>query len=106
MHEVTNNPSAFDYQEEVIDDALSAIEMTKPLFIIQGGRDYQVTMEDFNLWKKALDDKSNVTFKDYPELNHLLVEGEGKSTPNEYYTPHEISKEVVTDIGEWINCQE
>ena len=83
----------------------TAKEMTEPLFIIQGGRDYQVTMEDFNLWKTYLSGHSNVTFKDYPNLNHLLVEGTKKSTPNEYYIPHEISKEVTIDIGNWIKKQ-
>ena len=87
------------------DQVTTAKEMTEPLFIIQGGRDYQVTMEDFNLWKASLGNHSNVTFKDYPELNHLLVEGTGKSTPNEYYIPQEISKNVVSDIGNWIKSQ-
>ena len=89
----------------VYDQVATAKEMIEPLFIIQGGRDYQVTMEDFNLWKTYLSGCSNVSFKDYPNLNHLLVEGTGKSTPNEYYIPHEISKEVTSDIGNWIKKQ-
>lgn len=87
------------------DQVATAKKMTEPLLIIQGGRDYQVTMEDFNLWKTYLSGHSNVTFKDYPNLNHLLVEGIGKSTPNEYYIPHEINKEVTIDIGNWIKKQ-
>lgn len=87
------------------DQIATAKEMTEPLFIIQGGRDYQVTMEDFNLWKSNLDGKSNVSFKDYPDLNHLLVEGTGKSTPNEYYTPQLISSKITADISQWIKSQ-
>jgi hypothetical protein len=36
--------------------------LTMPLLILQGGRDYQVTLKDQN-WKDALAEKSNVTLK-------------------------------------------
>ena len=61
-----------------------ATSLKQPMFILQGERDYQVTMEDFAGWKKFLSDKPNVTFKSYPALNHLYIAGEGKSTPAEY----------------------
>jgi hypothetical protein len=32
------------------------------MLILQAERDYQVTMEDFAVWKKALAGRSNVTF--------------------------------------------
>ena len=68
------------------DPATSAKELSKPMLILQGERDYQVTMEDFAGWKKALGSRKDVTFISYPKLNHLFMEGEGKSTPAEYLT--------------------
>ena len=51
------------------------------ILVLQGARDYQVTNEDFELWKKGLAGHGNVTFKLYPDLNHLFETGEGKSKP-------------------------
>ena len=48
-----------------------------PMLFLQGERDYQVTMEDFALWKKALSQRKNVEFKSYPGLNHLFIKGQG-----------------------------
>lgn len=77
--------------------------LTLPIFIVQGERDYQVTMEDFALWRSALSDKANVAFKSYPALNHLFHEGQGKSTPNEYMSEGKsIPGYVIDDISDWI----
>ena len=64
-----------------------ASTLATPLFILQGERDYQVTTTAFERWKTALKDRSNVTFKLYPDLNHLFISGKGKSTPSEYQRP-------------------
>lgn len=82
--------------------AKTAKELEKPLLILQGERDYQVTMEDYKLWQEALKDKENVIFKTYPALNHLFISGEGKSSPDEYSIPGHVSEEVIKDISGWI----
>ena len=79
--------------------------LTCPILILQGERDYQVTMDDFFLWRKELSGKSNVTFKSYPKLNHLYMEGSGKSSPSEYYQIGSIPEYVTKDIADWINKQ-
>lgn len=84
------------------DPAAAAKELSKPMLILQGERDYQVTMEDFVGWKKALGSRTDVTFVSYPKLNHLFMEGEGKSTPAEYSAPGNVAKAVVEDIAKWI----
>jgi pimeloyl-ACP methyl ester carboxylesterase len=60
------------------------------MLLLQGERDYQVTMNDFSLWKSALQKRRNVFLKSYPELNHLYQRGVGKSTPGEYMKPDSI----------------
>ena len=72
------------------------------MLILQGERDYQVTMVDFNNWKEGLSSQDNVTFKLYPRLNHLFAAGEGKSTPGEYQNPGHVDKQVIEDIAQWI----
>jgi len=82
--------------------AEKAKSMKRPLLILQGERDYQVTMEDFEGWKKSLSGKANVKFKSYPSLNHLLIQGEGKCTPSEYQKSGHVNRVVIDDIAQWI----
>lgn len=80
---------------------VKAIE--KPILVLQGGRDYQVTTVDFENWQKALSDHKNTDFKLYPTLNHLFFEGEGKITPGEYEKNQKnIAGYVINDIAEWV----
>jgi dienelactone hydrolase len=80
----------------------TARKVKQPLLILQGGRDYQSTMEDFEGWKKALTDRKGATLKSYPKLNHLFAEGEGKAKPAEYQKEGHVAKEVVDDVAAWV----
>jgi dienelactone hydrolase len=79
-----------------------AKSLKQPLLILQGGRDYQVTAEQFDEWKKGLEGSTRVTFKLYPELNHLFIAGKGKSSPGEYERGGYVAEEVVAEIAEWV----
>ena len=79
-----------------------AKKLKQPILIIQGERDYQVTMTDFNLWKQNLSDNPKNHFISYPSLNHLLMKGEGKSTPTEYDKQGNVDEKIITDITNWI----
>jgi dienelactone hydrolase len=87
------------------DPAESAQKIALPMLILQGGRDYQVTEADFELWKKALNEKANTEFWLYPELNHLFIAGKGKIAPDEYSIPGHVSEQVINDITRWITEQ-
>lgn len=80
----------------------SAKQLKQPILILQGERDYQVTMVDFQNWRNALSGKKNVTFKAYPKLNHLFVAGEGAATSSEYHKAGNVAETVIVDIVEWI----
>jgi uncharacterized protein len=82
-----------------------ARSMKRPVLILQGGRDYQVTSQDFQGWKDALSSHKNAQFKLYPKLNHLFIEGEGRSTPSEYEIPGHVAETVVKDVATWIKQQ-
>ncbi len=84
------------------DPPAAAKALKQPLLILQGERDYQVTMDNFDAWKRALAGRPNVTFQTFPKLNHLFVEGEGKSTPAEYEKPAHVSEAVIAEIAGWI----
>ncbi len=82
--------------------AAAAAKMTRPMLILQGGRDYQVTEADYRGWRDALAGHANATFKLYPTLNHLFMTGSGPSTPAEYSAPGHVDLQVVRDIAEWV----
>jgi fermentation-respiration switch protein FrsA (DUF1100 family) len=87
------------------DPAEAAKEIEKPMLILQGERDYQVTMEDFGRWKKALGSRTQVKFISYATLNHLFMGGKGKSVPAEYSAPGNVAEAVIKDIAEWVKSQ-
>lgn len=84
------------------DPSEAAKGIDRPMLILQGGRDYQVTVKDFDGWKKALSGKDNVEFKLYPAHNHLLIPGIGKCTPAEYQIAGHVDRAVIEDIAAWI----
>ncbi|MGE7187094.1 alpha/beta hydrolase family protein [Peribacillus sp. NPDC006672] len=81
-------------------------ELDKPVLILQGDKDFQVSVEkDFDGYKKLLGDTRNVTFKLYPNLNHLFmpsVYGEILKAKKEYKVAQRIDKQVIKDVSEWI----
>jgi len=81
-----------------------ARELKQPMLILQAESDYQVTLDDFNIWQNALDNRSDVQFKSYPGLYHLFipVEWGQKATPATYSIPGHVSEEVINDIANWI----
>ena len=80
----------------------AAAQLTLPILILQGERDYQVTAVDLKGWRDALDGRSNVAIKTYPTLNHLFMPGEGKSTPAEYQRAGHVPEFVFDDIAAWM----
>ncbi len=75
-----------------------------PILVLQGGRDYQVTNSDFEVWKKALANDPRATFKFYPTYNHLFMvgSGSGPASPDDYSVAGNVSEDVVNDIAHWI----
>jgi len=77
-------------------------DITKPVLILQGGKDFQVYADkDYVEYQNLLDGKPNATFKLYPELNHLFITST-TGTAEEYMTAGHIDSEVLGDIAEWI----
>ncbi|MGX7668311.1 DUF3887 domain-containing protein [Flavobacterium pedocola] len=89
--------SLLDYQP------LTEVQKTKiPILVLQGERDYQVTMTDFNLWKKTLQKNKRAKFISYLALNHLFISGTGKPNPDEYLVKSKVDPKVIDDIFSFI----
>lgn len=73
-----------------------------PMFFAQGGRDYQVTEKDFNLWKNELKNDKTAVFKLYPALSHLFIAGSGKPSPKDYETKGKVDEQFLKDLTQFI----
>lgn len=78
----------------------------KAMLIVQGEKDFQVSVEkDFNEYKRLLNDKTNVEFRLYENLNHAFVNylySDILKAKQEYNTERHIGEEVISDIADWI----
>lgn len=99
---VLGSSKAYWYGLLDYDPVGTAKSLTVPTLIMQGVRDYQVTMKDFQIWYDSLKGKENLSFKVYDDLNHLFMSGEGPSTPFEYQQPANVATKVIEDIAKWI----
>jgi uncharacterized protein len=76
--------------------------LKQPMLILQGEKDYQVTMQDFANWKAALAKRKNVEFKSYANLYHLFIETTDKAAPANYEKAGHVARYVIDDIAAWI----
>lgn len=98
------NLSAYYWKSLLDYKPLQEVKKVKlPICILQGERDYQVTMKDFQLWKEALKNNNKATLISYPKLNHLFIAGEGISGPKEYMSKGHVDEKVINDIAVFIN---
>ena len=95
-------PASYWVDLKGYDPAAAAKKLAIPMLILQGERDYQVTMTDFALWKTAVGSAKGVVMKSYPSLNHLFVAGVGKSLPAEYSQPGHVAPPVIDDIANFV----
>jgi fermentation-respiration switch protein FrsA (DUF1100 family) len=99
------SPAYWNYLNQY-DQVKTFSKLTLPVLILQGERDYQVTMTDFRIWEKAASKRKGKTdVITYPKLNHLFISGEGRSVPSEYQIQGNMDETVVNDIVNWINKQ-
>jgi dienelactone hydrolase len=84
------------------DPAADAKKLTMPSLVLQGDRDFQVIPKEYEAWKAGLAGRRDAVFKDYPNLNHYFIAGEGKGTEQEYHKPGHVAPEVIDDIAKFI----
>jgi uncharacterized protein len=100
----SNIPASYILDLRSYDPCSVAASLKIPVYVTQGGRDYQITTTDFAGWQKALAGHPNATLKLYPSLDHLLFAGAGPSKPEEYLlSGQHLFPEIVSDLAAWIN---
>ena len=97
------NLSAYYWKSVLEYNPIKEIQkITIPILILQGERDYQVSMKDFELWKNSLKNNPKAILTSYPKLNHLFITGENSSEPKEYLIKGNVDTNVINDISNFI----
>jgi dienelactone hydrolase len=95
-------PTKYWFDLKNYDIVKTTQQLTLPICVLQGENDYQVTMQDFEGWKKALVHHKKAHFKSYPMLNHLFIAKKSKSTPKDYEEQGNVAYPVIQDIAKWV----
>jgi dienelactone hydrolase len=96
-------PASYWLDLRADDPPATAAALAKPMLILQGGRDYQVTVdEDLPGWRAHLADRPDVAIRVYAADNHLFFPGSGPPTPDEYEPAQHVDPAVVADIAGWL----
>lgn len=100
-------PGYYLYEMRQTDPAALILTLKLPTLIMQGGKDFQVTVENgLDAWKKAVGEQEFVTYKLYPELNHPMMVYTGdpalQYSLQEYNTPANLDEAAGNDIINWI----
>jgi uncharacterized protein len=101
----TQIPASYFLDLRAYHPAEAADKLKVPILVLQGGRDYQVTGRDYDLWKAALGRNPLASFKYYPDLTHLFTPGTGSgpASPADYTISGHVSMQVIQDIVQWVN---
>ncbi len=96
-------PASYWLDLRTYDPRADAAGLDIAIFLSQGERDYQVPPSELDGWKQALAGHSNVTYRTYPAMDHLLLDGTGPPSPAEYGIPGHVDAQLVADLATWIS---
>jgi dienelactone hydrolase len=85
------------------DAGLLARNFKGRILILHGRRDIQVYLKDYIKWRTELAGHKRTKYHFYMKLNHLFIEGRGKSKISEYKIRKQIPYYVMNDIADWIH---
>ncbi|WP_411273539.1 alpha/beta fold hydrolase [Daejeonella sp.] len=99
---ILSAPASYWIDINNYDQLASARKFSKKILVLQGENDFQVSVQDFNIWRAALATNRNSSFKLYPDLNHLLSSQKQKGNGMQYRIPANVSPKLIDDIALWI----
>lgn len=81
----------------------TAAKLDVPILILQGGRDYQVTVaDDLPGWQDGLADHPATTIEILAADNHQFIAGTGASTPADYELEGHVDPVALGTILDWL----
>ena len=98
---VLSAPAHYYYDLQKRSAVKTAKKLSIPVFLAFGGKDYQVTRKDEEIWRSALGDKTNVVFHTCENCTHLLIETAAQPGPANYNTEGHVSPGLIRALTEW-----
>ncbi len=98
-------PAAYWIDLNNYDQLATSKNIKNRILILQGGNDFQVSVQDLNIWRTTLAANKNASFKLYPDLNHLLSTQKEKGNGAQYRIPANVNADLISDISVWIKGQ-
>ncbi|MGF6881002.1 dienelactone hydrolase [Nocardia sp. GAS34] len=96
-------PASYWLDMRAFDQVATAAALERPILILQGGRDYQVTLaEDLAGWRAGLAGHPDTTIRILEADDHMFFRGSGRSTPADYQAPQHVDPEAVAAIADWL----
>ncbi len=97
-------PAAYWLDLRGYEAPMAAAALGKPILVMQGGRDYQATVDDdLSRWQAALDDRPGVTIRIHPDDDHFFFPGTGPSTPQDLMRGGQhVDPAVVEEMAGWL----
>lgn len=87
------------------DPVATAGGLDTPMLVLQGARDYQVTVaDDLAGWKNGLTGRQNVTFRVYDQADHHFFPGDGPSVMADLLKPQHVDVQVINDVARWLGA--
>ncbi len=98
-------PAAYVLDLRGYDPARAAAALDKPVLVLQGGKDYQVTRVDYGIWRRGLAGDKLAAFHFYPALSHLFMPVSGAPSPADYAVAGHVAASVVAQIAAWLRSR-
>ncbi len=80
----------------------AAGEIEKPVLLLQGEEDYQVTTADYEIWRETFGNRENWRMISYPGLTHTFVPGLKAEGSAVYLRAGKVREDVILDIAAFI----
>ena len=96
-------PGSYWLDLRAYDAVATAAKLDVPILILQGGRDYQVTVaDDLPGWQRGLADHPATTIQILADDNHQFIAGTGASTPADYQREGHVDPAALDTILDWL----